>query len=122
MRSRLAEGGALAMRLSLVCFLRAARCGAAISLPLKRRSRVHYHRRPEVSTSVNRRAGTRELLVQRAQSRLWIKRRSAHPTAGAVTDAGKPRDVLRARFRCYLPGHIINMTTIQLRPARGKSG
>src|SRR5271169_931855 len=57
MRSRLAEGGALAMRLSPV-FSNAARRGAAFSLPLKRRLKFHYHRPTEVSTGANCRAAT----------------------------------------------------------------
>src|SRR5271168_3173356 len=51
MRSRLAEGGALAMRLSLVSF-NAARRGAGFLLLLKRRSKISL---PSSNRSVDRR-------------------------------------------------------------------
>src|SRR5260370_714792 len=46
------------MRLSLV-FLLPRLAAWLFSLPLKRRPKFHYHRRSDVSTSANRRAGPR---------------------------------------------------------------
>jgi hypothetical protein len=56
MRSRLAEGGALAMRLSRV-LCRASRRGFFVAIEAK--SGAHYHHQTEESTSANRGAGTR---------------------------------------------------------------
>src|ERR1700684_1765682 len=54
MRSRLAEAGALAMRLSLLSFV-----APPFSMSLKRTPKFHYHRRAEASTTTSRRAGGR---------------------------------------------------------------